>query len=61
MDQLKSKIRTQDTETILDCIIKIGGGLVDEATRMVRAALIDVYAERTSASEADLVMDLIGL
>lgn len=61
MEQLKAKVRTQDTDTILECIMKIGGGHVSTEERMVRAALIDVYAERTSEEDADALMDVLGL
>ena len=58
---LKEKAREQTTEMILECIRTIGGGFVSVEERMVRAALIDVYAERTSNADADTLMDEIGL
>lgn len=61
MEQLKEKVRTQTTETILDCIMQMGGGHVTTEERMVRAALIQVYEERTSPEEADALMDVLGL
>jgi hypothetical protein len=61
MEQLKQTIRTKDTQTIFECVVAIGGGEVDTATRMTRVALIDVYTERTSQAEAELLMDAIGL
>jgi hypothetical protein len=35
--------------------------MVDVDRRMVRAALIDIYIERTSEEEGDALMDLLGL
>lgn len=61
MEQLKAKIRTQTTDMILECIMQIGGGRVDTDRRMVRAALIDVYIERTSEEDGDALMDVLGL
>ena len=61
MEQLKAKVRTQTTEIILDCIMKIGGGHVSVEERMVRAALLDVYEERTSGEDLDALMDVLGL
>lgn len=64
MEALKNKIRTESTETILSCINSIGGGdytTVSKEQRMVRAALIAVYAERTSDEAAELLMDTLGL
>jgi hypothetical protein len=61
MEQLRERIRTQTTEIILECLVQIGGGHVDTDKRMVRAALIDVYIERTSEEEGDVLMDMLGL
>jgi hypothetical protein len=61
VEQLKAKARTQTTEMILDCLLMIGGGHVSEDERMVRAALIDVYIERTSPEDGDTLMDILGL
>jgi hypothetical protein len=61
MEQLRERIRTQSTEMILECLTAIGGGQVDVDRRMVRAALIDIYIERTSEEEGDALMDLLGL
>lgn len=61
MEQLIAKARTQSTETILECLMVIGGGIVDVDERMVRAALIEVYKERTSEEDADALMDALGL
>ena len=58
---IKAEARKQDTQTILDAVLLIGGGMVETAKRMTRAALIEVYVERTSADEAEALMDLIGL
>jgi hypothetical protein len=61
MEQLKERIRTQDTDTILDCIMQIGGGHVDVDKRMVRAALLDIYQERTSEEDVDALLDTLGM
>ena len=60
IDVLKAKVRTQTTETILECVVHLADAATVEE-RMIRAALIDVYIERTSADEGDKLMDLIGL
>jgi hypothetical protein len=61
MEKIKSAIRTQTTEMILECVTKIGGGQVSTEQAMVRAALIDVYIERTSEEDGDMLMDLLGM
>jgi hypothetical protein len=61
MDQLKAKIREGSTEQILDCIVMLGGGQLSVDKRMARAALIDVYIERTSPEEGDALMDVLGM
>jgi len=62
MEQIKSEIRKLGTQEIADQITTLGGGrLADVEARMVRAALIDVYAERTSPTAAESLMDAIGL
>lgn len=62
MEQLKEAIRTKTTDIILECIIQIGGAFdVTKEQRIVRAALLSVYEERTSGDEVDALMDMIGL
>lgn len=61
MEQLIAKVRTQPTEMILDCLLIIGGGHVSVDERMARAALIQVYIERTSDEDGDALMDALGL
>ncbi len=62
MNAVKAKIRTQDTETILACILAMGGGALSTSEeRLVRAALIDVYIERTSEEDGDALMDALGM
>jgi hypothetical protein len=61
MEKIKSAIRTQTTEMILECVTQIGGGQVSTEQTMVRAALIDVYIERTSEEDGDMLMDLLGM
>jgi hypothetical protein len=61
IDAIKEKASQYSTEIILETIRTIGGGYVDQDKRMVRAALIDLYAERTSEDAADNLMDEIGL
>jgi len=61
MEKLIEKVRTQTTEMILECLTIIGGGHVSVDERMARAALIQVYIERTSEEEGDALMDMLGL
>ena len=61
MEQLKNSIRKMDTDIIRESVITIGGGHVGQDARMVRAALIDIYIERTSEAAGDRLMDFIGL
>lgn len=61
METLKNKVREMTTAQIVESVKLIGGGHVDTDRRMVRAALIDVYAEREGEEAADALMDEIGL
>jgi hypothetical protein len=61
IEALRARARAQSTETLVECVKVIGGGMVDINTRMVRAALIDVYEERAGEAAADALMDEIGL
>jgi hypothetical protein len=61
MEKLIEKARTQSTETILECLMIIGGGQVEVDSRMARAALLEVYKERTSDEELDLILDAMGM
>lgn len=62
METLKAKIRTKDTETILACILIMGDGtLSTQEERRIRAALIDVYIERTSDADGDTLMTTLGM
>jgi len=60
IEALKAKVREQDTQTIFECVLQLATVNSTEE-RMARAALIDVYQERTSPEDADALMDLIGL
>jgi hypothetical protein len=61
MEKLIEKARTQSTETILECLMIIGGGQVEVDSRMARAALLEVYKERTSDEELDMILDAMGM
>ena len=61
IETLKEACRKQTTQTIFEAVVLIGGGMVNTDKRMVRAALIDIYIERTSPEDGDALMDLIGL
>ncbi len=60
MNKLIEAARLKPTETILACLKQLTGPQDTEA-RMVRAALIEVYAERCGLEAADLLMDELGL
>jgi hypothetical protein len=61
MEKIKSAIRTQTTDMILECVTKIGGGQVSTEQAMVRAALIDIYIEREGEAAGETLMDLLGM
>jgi diaminopimelate decarboxylase len=61
LEIVKAEVRKQTTEMIKMSVIQMGGGHMDEYERLVRAALIDVYFERTSEAEGDKLMEFIGL
>ena len=61
METLREKVREMTMEQILEATMILGGGLLDTEKRMVRAALIDVYIERTSDDEGDALMDMLGM
>jgi len=61
LEIVKAEVRKQTTEMIKISVIQMGGGHMDENSRLVRAALIDVYFERTSEEEGDKLMDFIGM
>lgn len=61
LEIVKAEVRKQTTEMIKIPVVQMGGGYMDENSRLVRAALIDVYFERTSEAEGDKLMEFIGL
>ena len=64
MDKIIARINKMDTDMILICAQKIGGGdytKLGKEERMVRAALIDVYEKREGEDAADALMDLLGM
>lgn len=61
IETIKTQIRTQDTDTILSCIMQIGGGQVDTKERMVRACLIDIYEEREGQDATDTLLDILEM
>jgi hypothetical protein len=62
IETIKTKIRSeQNAQTVEDAIRMIGGGPVDEDQRMVRACLLDVYAEINGDEAMDKIMDEMGM
>lgn len=62
MEKLIAAARKYTNTQVTDAIRVLGGGfLPDEDKRMVRGALIEVYAERFGDEAADKLMDEIGL
>lgn len=61
MDKIIEAARKQSTEMVLQCVRTIGGGHVEADHRMVRAALIEVYAERCGEDAADALMTELGM
>lgn len=60
IETLKAKVREQETQVIFECVLQLAVVKTSDE-RMTRAALIEVYEERTSEAEADALMDLIGM
>ena len=64
IEQIKYAANDVGTRTILDSIRQIGGGTpvgINRHRRVVRAALIEVIAEREGVAAADAIMDEIGM
>ena len=61
MEKLIAAARKYTNTQVTDAIRLLGGGMLDEDKRMVRGALIEVYAERFGDEAADKLMDEIGL
>jgi len=64
IEQIKHAANDVGTRTILDSIRQIGGGTLDgmnRDSRVVRAALVEVIAEREGVAAADAIMDEIGM
>lgn len=62
MEALINKTREMTTEQILEAANIIGGDFrIDEDSRMVRAALIEVYGDREGEEAADNLMDFLGM
>jgi hypothetical protein len=62
LDLVKSEIRKMTVNDIKLCVVQMGGGhLANEEARLVRAAMIDVYSEKTSPEDAEKLMDFVGL
>lgn len=62
LEKMKTVARKLDLEGLVEAVLLIGGSVdVTQEQRLTRAILIDVYEERTSEEDADLLMGLIGL
>ena len=62
MDKLINKTRTLSTDQILEGLAVIGGSSqVTTEERMVRAAMIEVIAEREGEDAADELMATLGM
>ena len=61
IDILKNQIRAEETQTLVDALMLIGGGYVSEDQRMVRACLLDIYQERNGEEATLELSDQIGL
>ena len=62
MDKLLNKTRTHSTDQILKALAVIGGSSrVTAEEQMVRAAMIEVFAEREGEDAADELMDTLGM
>ena len=60
-ETIKIRIRSQSTETILQCAMLMGGGRLNQDQSLVRACLLDVYGEREGEEAQDALMDALGL
>lgn len=61
IEQLRAHARTLSTSQIAHSIRTFGGGALPPAETSVRAALLDLIAERSGLDAADLLMDEVGL
>jgi hypothetical protein len=61
MDKLIAHASKQDTQTLFEAIVLLGGGTLPTEANMARAAMIEVYEQREGEEAADALMDLIGL
>ena len=61
IEQLRVHAQTLTTAQIAHSIRTFGGHTLPPAETSVRAALLDIYAERAGAELADQLMDEIGL
>ncbi|GEM_PF-2666965 len=61
IEQLKAHARTLSTPQIAHAVRTFGGCALPPAETSVRAALIDIIAERAGDTAADLLMNEIGL
>ena len=61
MEQLIAKARTMTADQIIAAATMIGPGCLPVDQMMVRAALIDAYAEKEGKEAADTLMDFIGM
>lgn len=61
IETIKTRIRTQSTDTILSCVMNIGGGQVSTEERIVRACLLDVYQEREGEEAIDALLDVLEM
>lgn len=53
--------RTQSTETLIEAIKLIGGGLVSVDRRMARACMIDIYTERAGEAATNVLLGELGM
>lgn len=61
MEKIMEKVRKYATADIYATVLKINKPVMTEDERMVRAALIEVYAERSGVEAADKLMDRLGM
>lgn len=58
---VKTFARTQSTETLIEAIKMIGGGLVSMDRRMARAVMIDIYTERAGEAATNVLLGELGM
>ena len=61
LERMRSRVSALSGDQVLQGVILIGGGLVSQDQRMVRALLLDEYEKRNGEEALDALLVTLGM